>query len=213
MLPQKPFYLIRHGESLANVGHITGGGRFDSPLSPLGHEQAKRLAPLIDQLEVKPGHLYHSPLQRAYNTAKYLNAALNLPATSEDNLREQDFGDWDGLPWQDVLPQLDAGIAPPGGESLSVFAHRIQAMLTDIFNRGNETPPLVVAHGGLFFALGSIYAYGMTQIQNCHLHYFEPHTPYTAFPWKVSMFDIEGGRLVKKPAPFCMSQTVRKIAV
>ncbi len=212
MLPAKPFYLIRHGQSMANVGHITAGGQFDSPLSPLGHQQGKTLSPYLTQLEIKPGRLYHSTMSRARDTALYLNETLKLEAIAERDLREHEMGVWDGVPWREILPHIEAGETPPGGESKQIFAQRIQLVLTKILEAETE-PPVIVAHGGLFHAIGLLYEYGMSEVQNCHLHYFEPYPSFDLFPWKVWMFDIEAEKLVKKPAPFCLSQAMAQVAV
>jgi broad specificity phosphatase PhoE len=138
---------------------------------------------------------------------------LQLPAKPLTDLREQEMGVWDGLPWMDVLPQLEAKKAPPGGESEQIFAQRIRSILTHVVD---DCPglPLVVAHGGLFHAIGFMYEYAMSHVNNCHLHYFEPSADYEKFPWRSWMFDIEGERLVKKPAPFCYTQKqIDQIAV
>ena len=209
MLPQKPFYLIRHGQSEANVRHITAGGQFDSPLSPLGHEQARTLAPYLAQLADQPARVVHSPMIRARDTAQYLNRGLNLQATGMADLREHEMGIWDGLPWDDVLPMLEARMTPPGGETPAQFAQRIQSILTDILN-GGDGLPFIVAHGGLFHAIGFLYEYGMDQVQNCHLHYFEPYPEFDTFPWRVWIFDIEGEKLVRRPAPFCLSVALER---
>lgn len=213
MLPTRSFYLIRHGQSMANIEHITAGGQSDSPLSPLGHEQGKTLAPFLSQLEIKPSHMYHSTMIRARDTAMYLNETLKLGATPVRDLREHEMGAWDGIPWKEVLPHVVAGETPPGGENTSMFAQRIQSTLTDIMDRHPEgDPPIIVAHGGLFHAIGFLYEYGMSEVQNCHLHYFEPEALFDTFPWRVWMFDVEDGRLVKKPAPFCISHALEKMA-
>ncbi len=210
MLPAKPFYLIRHGESLANVRSITAGGLFDSPLSPLGHRQGQALSPFLKGLAKAPTHLYHSPMIRARDTALYLNETLRLPMTAHADLREHDMGIWDGLPWADVLPMLEAGMSPPGGETMPMFTHRIRGMLSAILN---DCPglPIIVAHGGLFHAIGFMYEYAMSHVQNCHLHYFEPHAGFSPFPWRAWMFDAEDGALAKKPAPFCGSQAEARL--
>jgi probable phosphoglycerate mutase len=198
-----PFYLIRHGESEANVARITAGGRYDSPLSALGRSQPRALAPYLAQLETPPRALYHSPLQRARDTALVLNETWRLPAMAREDLREHDTGDWDGLPWTDVLPHLENGVPPPGGETMGDFSARVRGAITDILATAPDHPPVIVAHGGLFHAIGFMYDYSVSFVQNCHLHYFEPHPEYALFPWKVSVFDIEHDRLVKRPAPFC----------
>lgn len=202
MLPLIPFYLIRHGQSEANAAHITAGGRFDSPLTAKGRQQALDLAPFLSQLEIKPGSLYHSTMQRARDTALILNQSLNLPPVERDDLREHDMGEWDGQPWADVEPQLIAKIDPPGGETEKHFSERIREALEYILEEAPAHPPMVVAHGGLFHAIGFMYSYAMGEVTNCHLHYFEPNKDSPLFPWKISQFDVVDGLLVKKPAPF-----------
>lgn len=214
MLPQSPFYLIRHGESEANAAQITAGGGLDSPLTEKGCGQPKTLAPLLGQLQHKPDIIYHSSMQRARDTAIYLNKGLGLEMIEEHHLREHEMGEWEGKLWSEVQPELDNGNPPPNGETQAQFSQRIQATITDILDK--ETPqdrlPMLVAHGGLFHALGFMYEYGMSPIQNCHLHLFEPEPRFSAFPWKVSQFDIEGDKLVKSAAPFCLSHAMDKIA-
>jgi probable phosphoglycerate mutase len=210
MLPAKPFFLIRHGQSEANAARITAGGRIDSPLTELGRSQARALSPYMDTLPVKPGNMFHSSMKRATETAMIINEKINLPATSMYELREHDFGDWEGLAWEDVQPLLINGRNPVNGEPESVFAQRIQRALTAILET-ETAPPLVVAHGGLFHAIGSLYEYAMSEVNNCHLHLFEPEDEFDVFPWRVWVFDVEGGRLEKKPAAFCFSQQLEKI--
>ncbi len=209
MLPAKSFYLIRHGESVANVTHITAGGQMDSPLTETGREQARALKPFLPHLDIQPEVLYHSDMQRARDTALILNESLDLEAQEMHNLREHDMGEWDGQPWHLILPKLENGETPAGGEGESAFAQRIQSTLTTILEKGKL--PIIVAHGGLFHAMGFLYEYGMSNVQNCHLHYFEPFPAYTRFPWRVWQFDIEGGELKKSPAPFCLSQALDQI--
>ncbi|MCM2344058.1 MAG: histidine phosphatase family protein [Alphaproteobacteria bacterium] len=204
MLPLKPFYLIRHGQSRANERHITAGGLFDSPLTDLGRQQAQRLSPFLrNGMLPSPAKVYHSTMIRARDTADILNQGLGLEMVSDFDLREHDMGVWDGLPWEQVLPQLKSGVAPPGGESTEVFAHRIRHVLKKILITADvEKPPLIVAHGGLFHAIGFLYEYAMSEIQNCHLHYFEPVPDQALFPWHVWQFDVDGDNLIRRPAPF-----------
>lgn len=205
MLPLMPFYLIRHGQSEANAAHITAGGRFDSPLTALGRQQPAALKPFLSQLEIQPRALYHSPMARARDTAMILNEYWNLPAIARDDLREHDMGAWDGKPWSEVQPHLEANETPPGGESEKHFAERIKTAISEVLQTAAAHPPVIVAHGGLFHAVGFMYSYGMSEVQNCHLHYFEPNPDYALFPWRVWQFDVEGSALVKRPAPFCSS--------
>jgi len=214
MLPQKAFYLIRHGQSEANAAGLTAGGQYDSPLNEIGLSQAHALAEIIDQLELKPDVIYHSYMKRAVKTAEIINGTLGLEMNDlyAHDLRERDCGEWDGLLWADIEPLAHTGEVPPGGESDPEFMQRIQSTFTDILNRENDRLPMIVSHGGHFHAMGLIYEYGMSHITNCHLHYFEPYPSFNSFPWRVWMFDIEGPFLVKRAAPFCLSHTLDQIA-
>lgn len=211
MLPERPFYLIRHGESEANAARVCAGGQYDSPLTAKGRAQARSLAPYLERLEVAPAAIWHSSMNRARETAEILNTGISLSMTERHDLREHDLGKWDGLHWDVVLPKLDNREVPPDGETYQQFTQRIQYALTEIFTT-NSGLPMVVAHGGLFHALGMLYEYGMSPIQNCHLHYFEPDQSLAQFPWRVWQFDIAGKKLEKRPAPFCLSQALARIA-
>ncbi|MBU0799397.1 MAG: histidine phosphatase family protein, partial [Alphaproteobacteria bacterium] len=101
-------------------------------------------------------------------------------------------------------------MSPPGGESEAHFAERIKTALSEILITAPAHPPVVVAHGGLFHAIGFMYSYAMSHVNNCHLHYFEPCKDHVLFPWKVWQFDVVNGSLVKSPAPFCGSVAVVK---
>jgi len=212
MIPAKPFYLIRHGQSEANAIHQTAGGGLDSELTPLGRSQAMSLAPYLSTLELKPGVIHHSTMIRARDTAVLLNASLKLEMHPSRDLREHEMGDWEGLPWAEVLPRIDNDEPPPNGESQQQFAQRIQSIFTDILNMETERVPMFVAHGGLYHALGTLYEYGISPVQNCHLHLYEPEPSFGRFPWRVSVFDLEKGGLVKKPSNFCLSQAMADIS-
>lgn len=207
MLPLKPFYMIRHGQTVANAARLAAGGQFDTPLNETGINQAKTLAPALKQLDIMPTAIFHSNMQRARDTANFLNAEYELPMTEEHSLREHDLGEWDNQAWDDVLPRLERHETPIGGESESQFATRIQTAISAILEHtAKDDLPMIVAHGGLFHAMGFLYEYGISPVQNCHLHYFEPHKEHALFPWIVWQFDLEGDTLVKSPAPFCSSQ-------
>lgn len=213
MLPQKPFYLIRHGESEANKAQIAAGGGLDSKLTDLGEKQPQTLSPYLKDLDIQPTIIHHSPMIRAANTAKYLNETLQLEMIAHHDLREHELGDWEGQPWDVVLPHLNDHKPAPNGEDRHQFASRIQNIFTKILNScADDDIPMIVCHGGVFHALGTLYEYGISPIQNCHLHFYEPEGEWDDFPWKVSVFDVEDETLVQKQAPFCLSMALDKIA-
>ncbi|KAH8601858.1 histidine phosphatase superfamily [Bisporella sp. PMI_857] len=92
--------LIRHGETVDNVGGVYAGVR-DSALTTHGVLQANRLGSYLASNGVKICHIYSSDLQRAFKTAEAVRSAQDpMPAKTItlSMLREQDFGWFEGKP-------------------------------------------------------------------------------------------------------------------
>jgi probable phosphoglycerate mutase len=187
ILPPKPFYLVRHGQSEANLQRIAAGGRIDTPLTELGIAQAKELAAVIHHLPVKPSRIYHSPLQRAKHTADHINAALGLDMVEIDNLKEHIYGDWENVHWDAIKPLMAEGINPPNGETYNEFAARVRSAITQALTPPHSAPPMLVAHGGVFDSIGHLYGIKFGRIGNCALFYFEPVKNETTFPWTITI--------------------------
>src|SRR5436305_12398091 len=119
--PPLRLLLIRRGEVLANRGMRYGGAR-DGPLADSGIAQADRLAAALAPLPVRA--VYSSPLARARETGRRIAAARAVDLRIEPRLREQSFGEWEGLTRAEVLErdrerllrwEADLGTSPPGG--------------------------------------------------------------------------------------------------
>ena len=145
--------LLRHGDTRLSPEHrFSGLGDF--PLSASGIRQsqaaARRLATRAP-IDV----VVSSPLQRAVDTAVIAAAELGLTAVTDDDLRETNFGDWDGFTLAEVQQRWPAAAAawrrdpeqaPPGGESFADTAHRVnQAGDRLLRDYGGQTV-LVVSH-------------------------------------------------------------------
>jgi len=87
-------YFTRHGESVANTGHVISNRSLDHPLTPAGRLQAASLARRLSTAGLTS--VYTSPVPRAHETASILCQALNLPLQSTDGLREFDCGTLEG---------------------------------------------------------------------------------------------------------------------
>ncbi len=168
----KRVLLIRHGQTEWN-----SAGRFmgqqDIPLNATGRLQAQRLANRL--AGEQPQAIYASDLQRAWQTAEAIHAAIQAamntesdsnslaPLIAEPRLREMDFGAWEGCTYAELQasqPQVMAAweadllhVAPPEGESLLQMAGRVQAAYQDILAAHSEGTILLVAHGGPLQAL------------------------------------------------------------
>jgi len=147
-------WLLRHGETQHTVEKRFSGGRFDPELSEWGLQQADVTA---EYLARRGGvdAIVASPLQRARATAERVAADLGLAVQLEDGFRECDFGEWDGLRFDEVQsrwPQelaawlASTSVAPPGGESLDDVARRVRVALDGVLSRCAGSSVLIVAH-------------------------------------------------------------------
>ena len=161
--------LIRHGEAVGQGSYL--GCRSNPPLAENGRNQVGSLSAKLKADGLEPGKcmLFSSPQKRALETAGILSSAE--PAVIEE-FAEIDFGDWDGLAWEEVSaaePEAyrawlgnPADNAPPGGETLTEFKLRAEAGLAKLFEADcikavsggpDAVPVIITAHGGTIRAL------------------------------------------------------------
>ena len=206
-LPAKPFYMIRHGETEHNKARILAGGIIDSKLTQAGRDKPKKLAPHLSKLEKSLSKIFHSSMTRARDTATYLNDILGVDMEEVHDLREQEFGEWEGKPSSELTFSKD--MEPPGGENVPQFKQRAQDALTYCLDNTPEGDiPLVVCHGGFFFAMGVMYDIyeAMSVVENSQLYLFEPDEEHPYFPWKVTQFVVDDDELKPVCASFCSAQ-------
>lgn len=152
--------LIRHGESQANAERRIQGW-FDSPLNETGRSQMCALAYRLQNDSWDVTALYASSLRRAAESGEILAAALGVPLTLDERLREYGVGAFTGLTWEEVEERFPLVVvqwktsprrAPiPGEEGDFVFRDRLVAAFEDIIAaHPAETTVGVVAHEGTF---------------------------------------------------------------
>jgi broad specificity phosphatase PhoE len=147
--------LVRHAET---DGAMRGRcyGRLDVALSPAGREQAAALARGLAALPLTA--VYTSPLARALDTARPITAAHGLEPHPDPDLRELDFGELEGLAYEDIEaahPELWRRwmTAPtttrfPGGECLDDLRCRVLAATQAIRTKHPGATTALVTHGG-----------------------------------------------------------------
>lgn len=164
-------YLIRHGESVANVEPIIGGPRGDVGLTARGRAQAAALEARLAASDLRPDVLYASTLPRALETAEYVSRALDLPFVPDDEWHELRPGDADGLAHEEWFARfggplgrdVDTNPYQPfatGGESWATFLIRVGAALDRLVKRHTDQAVAVVCHGGVLEA-SFYHAFGL----------------------------------------------------
>lgn len=174
----KKIYLIRHGETNANLNHIWRGVTMDQPINGTGIAQAYALAEKLENLQLQV--FYSSPLQRALMTAQICSGCLgNIPIILQNNLHEIDYGIAEGKPFAEVQkrwPEVyKAFIDPepklyhlgfPDGETNHQCISRIYQALTDI-TKSNFQSIGVVVHAGVMCSFMSSLGIRNPRTANC----------------------------------------------
>lgn len=154
--PPRPttFLLVRHGATAHTAQRrFSGCTGADPVLSELGRRQVGLLA---GALRRRGGidAVVSSPVRRARQSADVLAAALDMPVGVLADLREVDFGAWEGRTadqvqrdWPAQLAGWRAGAAaPPGGESVERVAARVAAARAVLLERHPGATVLLVSH-------------------------------------------------------------------
>ena len=169
------FIIVRHGESEANKMKIfTGVSQYN--LSELGHIQAETTAEFIKN-NYKIDAIYSSDLPRAYQTAEHTSNKLNLPITVEENLREINGGDWDGMKfdklWEKYAEEYhkwknDIGSSRcPNGESAVEVTKRAKDAFLKIAKNEPDKTVAVFSHAMLIRCAEAMFKNApLSELQN-----------------------------------------------
>ena len=132
--------LVRHGETDWNADARLQG-QTDRPLSDFGRRQARQLADELAEEQFEA--IYSSDLSRARETAEIVGERLGLAVVLDPDLREKDWGTWEGL------TAVERDRVEFVGESTEAHQERILRALRRISERHpGDGRVLVVTHGG-----------------------------------------------------------------
>src|SRR5262245_52739812 len=147
-------WLVRHGETEWSAsGQHTG--RTDIPLTPMGERQAAALGQFLAK---RPFALVlSSPLGRARETCRL--AGYGEAAAITDDLREWDYGDYEGRKTADIqkeVPNWSIWAGPvPGGETIDQVAQRTRRVIDRaVAARGDVA---LFAHGHVLRVLAACW--------------------------------------------------------
>lgn len=148
-------YIVRHGETDTNKDGKINGASTDLPLNDLGKRQAQALHESFDINKID--RVYSSPMKRALQTAEIINNN-HCKIQIDGRLQEIDYGDWDGLPADEVHAKYPQAFDNQGylrdnysdfcnGESYQHLAQRLQAFWQDLVTDNHDNAVLLVCHG------------------------------------------------------------------
>jgi len=151
--------LVRHGETDWNAeGRLQG--HTDTPLNDYGRRQAAALAEQLAGDGIAA--IYASDLSRARETAEIVGGRIGLPVSVEPDLREKNWGSWEGL----TPKERDA--VEFAGESTEEHRERTLRALLAISARHPDERVLVVTHGGSVRRVqAAVSGFAMPVIGNC----------------------------------------------
>lgn len=143
-------HLLRHGETERGARYW---GCTDIALSATGWQQMRAA---VSGFSWKL--IVSSPLRRCAEFAKELASELGARCRFDEDLREMNFGEWEGRSAAELI-QTDAerlrlfwsdprAHTPPGGEPLGQFRSRVMAAWHRIVRDQGTEGVLVITHGG-----------------------------------------------------------------
>lgn len=151
-------YLIRHGESLANLGLVSADFSMDNQnsLSQKGENQIQEIIPAFQNCNVM--RIFSSPMKRAVKSAEILQSGLvNKPKIMiDDRLKEIDYGiytdDRDNPEMQNIAKKQIAGdqeIRFGDGENIREILERFLDFLVDAYQTNQNDEIVIFSHGRL----------------------------------------------------------------
>ncbi|MDO5377865.1 MAG: histidine phosphatase family protein [Clostridia bacterium] len=150
--------LIRHGATQGNLEGRYIGCRTDEPLC------SKGIQALMTRHMPPVRRVFVSPMRRCLQTAEILFPGV--PATAVFDLRECDFGAFEGMNYAELNGRADyqawidsGGELPfPGGESRAQFALRSVRAFEECARGFADGESAFVVHGGTVMAVMERYA-------------------------------------------------------
>lgn len=145
--------LIRHGETDWSYQKRYCGFT-DIDLNEKGRQQARRLLKRLSKEKIHK--VYSSDMKRTLQFAEIV--FKDLPAEEMLDLREMNFGIFEGLTYKDIMEKYPKvyrewlgnplDIIVPRGESLKTLARRVRKALKRILSQNSDKKVAVFTHGG-----------------------------------------------------------------
>jgi probable phosphoglycerate mutase len=184
-IPLVPFYFIRHGQTDWNLEERIQGWT-DIPLNETGHAQARSSISTLSEKGIT--RIVSSPLIRAHKTAEIINEHLGVPLQVVEGFKERFVGVLEGTIKDSSIKATDYyKMVVEKGEHPDAFKARISSALHEILDPEHTT--LIVAHGGVYWAIMEMIGFKEQRSHNCVPYLFVPPTENQP-SWTVHPLDI-----------------------
>ena len=148
-------WLVRHGEPAETAGRCYG--KLDVRLSAAGRVQMQRIAACLRAERFDA--IYASPRTRTTESARILAASHDCACQPDEGLGEIDFGDFEGLTYDEIAARYPAlyrqwmesptEVQFPNGESFAAMRLRVLRTFEKIRVRHEGGTVAIVTHGGV----------------------------------------------------------------
>jgi len=150
-------YLLRHGQ-VKGYENFPVYGQTDVDLTEVGVLQMKQMAERLSLTE--PNAIYSSDLKRSATGARLIARYHDVPLYLLPELREMDFGDWEGLILSEIRRNFPEELqkrekdlinykAPGKGESIAELSGRIETVFERIRAEQKGNDIVIAAHGAV----------------------------------------------------------------
>ena len=173
-------YLVRHGQVVGYDQYFVFG-HTDVEMTEVGIIQMEHMAERLRLTNIRA--IYSSDLKRTIIGARIISCPHDVPLYALPELREMNFGDWEGLTLKEIRERFPGELEkreadpvnyrlPGKGESIGLFAKRIMDCFQGVLGNQNGNDILLVAHGLVNrVILCNALGLDLTRIFNFQQHY------------------------------------------
>ncbi|MBA3432138.1 MAG: MSMEG_4193 family putative phosphomutase [Actinobacteria bacterium] len=145
------FYFVRHGVT-SHTGHKLSGWMPDIHLSEEGEAQAEAAAQMLARVPLKA--VYSSPIERTFETARFVAAPHGLTVRTRRNLGEVEYGKWTNRSFKTLVgtrlwrtvQRFPSAARFPDGESLREVQMRAVGEIEKLRTKHRKQAICCVSH-------------------------------------------------------------------
>ncbi len=167
--------LVRHAQTKENE-NLKLSGHIDSKISKKGNIQVDCITNYLKDINIDK--IYTTTSSRTKDTILEISKLKNLDILENENLREINFGDFEGITFNQIKEEypeefqnmIDDGDSYryPNGESLIDTYNRVSKEIDIIINENEGKTVLICSHGG---TIRNIVSYLVTNTYKHHWNF------------------------------------------